>query len=135
MFSIYNTNLIDSGRYLFRFLAQTIQLLMGATFVTICMFQMSLLCMFWHSKIYRMERKSDVFNLKLGYSFSVQEVIATAKKITSIDLLTRDHARREGEPVAIQRPEKNPENAWFYAQSKNTRTYHRRCMDLEKNLQ
>ena len=64
--------------------------------------------------------KSDIFNLGLGHGFSVQEVIAVAKKITGIDFLTRDAARREGDPVAIYSDPKKAQKMLGFMPKANT---------------
>lgn len=45
--------------------------------------------------------KPDIFNLGLGRGFSVREVVVAAKKITGVDFLEKETARREGDPAMI----------------------------------
>ena len=44
---------------------------------------------------------SDVFNCGYGHGYSVREVVAAAKKITSIDFRTAETGRREGDPAVL----------------------------------
>jgi UDP-glucose 4-epimerase len=45
--------------------------------------------------------ESDIFNCGYGHGFSVREVLSTMKKVSGIDFLVTEEARREGDAPAL----------------------------------